>query len=82
MHGGIVCAVLDGAMANCLFATGRAGRTGRLTVRFRQPVLARGTATVSARLVRIRGRRAELEAALEQDGQVKAGASGVFMLDG
>jgi hypothetical protein len=50
-------------------------------VRFEQAVLARGTASVSARVVRSRARRVELSAALTQDGTTKATASGVFMLD-
>jgi damage-control phosphatase, subfamily I len=81
VHGGVVSAVLDGAMANCLFEEGRSGRTARLTVRFRHPVLARGTAQVSARLLRSRGRFAELSADLTQENEVKASARGVFMLD-
>jgi acyl-coenzyme A thioesterase PaaI-like protein len=81
IHGGIVCTLLDAAMAHCLFATGRSGRTGRLSVRFRHPVAARTTARVFATLVRMRGRVAALTATLTQDGQVKATASGTFVLD-
>jgi hypothetical protein len=82
LHGGIVSAVLDGAMANCLFHAGITGHTGRLSVRFRQPVEAGRPATVSARLARSRQRAAELSAELTQDGRTKASASAVFMLEG
>lgn len=68
-------------MTHCLLRAGRSGRTGRLSVRFEQVVLARGTANVSARIVRSRGRRVELSAMVTQDGATKATASGVFMLD-
>jgi acyl-coenzyme A thioesterase PaaI-like protein len=81
IHGGIVCTLLDAAMTHCLLRAGRSGRTARLTVRFEQAVLARGRASVSARMVRSRGRRVELAAMLTQDGATKAIASGVFMLD-
>lgn len=79
LHGGVVCALLDGAMANCLFVAGRPGRTGRLTVRFRHPVEARGHVTVSARLVRWHGRLADLTADVRQDGRVVATATAQFM---
>jgi acyl-coenzyme A thioesterase PaaI-like protein len=81
IHGGIVCTLLDAAMTHCLLQAGRSGRTGRLSVRFEQAVVARGAARVSARVIRSRGRRVELAATLTQGGATKATASGVFMLD-
>jgi acyl-coenzyme A thioesterase PaaI-like protein len=81
IHGGIVCTLLDAAMTHCLFAAGRSGRTGRLSVRFRHPVAARGSAQVSAAIVRLRGRVASMTARLTQDGEVKATASAAFVLD-
>jgi acyl-coenzyme A thioesterase PaaI-like protein len=81
IHGGIVCTLLDAAMTHCLFAAGRSGRTGRLSVRFRHPVAARGSATVSAAVVRMRGSAASMAATLMQDGEVKATASATFVLD-
>jgi acyl-coenzyme A thioesterase PaaI-like protein len=79
VHGGIVSAVLDGAMANCLFRLGRVAHTGSLSVRFRQPVLVGKRATVRAWLARSHGRLHVLGAELEQDGQVKAVASAKFL---
>jgi hypothetical protein len=38
VHGGIVSAVLDGAMANCLLHLGCVAHTGGLSIRFRHPV--------------------------------------------
>jgi acyl-coenzyme A thioesterase PaaI-like protein len=79
IHGGIVSAVLDGAMAHCLFHLGRVAHTGSLAVRFRHPVVVDRQATVRARLERSLGRLHILSAELEQDRQVKATASGKFV---
>lgn len=79
VHGGIVSAVLDGAMVHCLFHLGRVAHTGSLVVRFRHPVVVSKTARVLARLERSRGRLHVLSAELEQDGQVKVVASAKFL---
>jgi acyl-coenzyme A thioesterase PaaI-like protein len=79
VHGGIVSAVLDGAMAHCLFHLGRVAHTGSLAVRFRHPVVVDRQARVRARLERSLGRMHMLSAELEQDGQVKVTASGRFV---
>jgi acyl-coenzyme A thioesterase PaaI-like protein len=49
MHGGIVSALLNGAMTNCLFARGVKAMTGELTVRFLLPVKTNCAAVVRAR---------------------------------
>jgi acyl-coenzyme A thioesterase PaaI-like protein len=79
VHGGIVSAVLDGAMAHCLFHLGRVAHTGSLAVRFRHPVVVDRQARVRARLDRSLGRMHMLSAELEQDGQVKVTASAKFI---
>jgi acyl-coenzyme A thioesterase PaaI-like protein len=79
VHGGILSAVLDGAMTHCLFHLGRVAHTGSLVVRFRHPVVVGRTARVLARLERSRGRLHILSAELEQDGQVKVVASAKFL---
>lgn len=79
LHGGIVSAVLDGAMAHCLFQLGRVAHTGSLNVRFRFPVLVGRRATVEAWLEGSRGRLYALRARLEQDDRVKVEASARFM---
>jgi methionine-gamma-lyase len=38
LHGGVIATLLDAAMTNCLFAHGRCGVTGQLSLRFRHPV--------------------------------------------
>jgi len=79
LHGGVVSAVLDGAMAHCLFRLGRVGHTGSLQVRFRHPILVGKTASVEARLELSRGRLHVLSARLEQEGTIKAEASARFV---
>lgn len=38
LHGGVVCALLDSAMVNCLFSIGITAVTAELAVRFTHPV--------------------------------------------
>jgi len=79
LHGGVVSAIADGAMTNCLFAHGIAAVTAELNVRFRHPMVLGTPLTVTARITR----RAEplflVEAELTQAGQLKAKATGKFM---
>jgi len=79
LHGGVISAIADGAMTNCLFAHGVAAVTAELEVRFRHPVCLGSPLTVTARITR----RAEplflVEAELAQQGQLKARANGKFM---
>jgi acyl-coenzyme A thioesterase PaaI-like protein len=79
VHGGIIAAVLDGAMAHCLFALGRTAVTAELTLKFRHPVATGRPATVRARIERDLAPLYLLEAELVQDGIVKATGSAKFM---
>lgn len=38
LHGGVISALIDGAMTNCMFAHGYAALTAELNVRFHHPV--------------------------------------------
>lgn len=78
-HGGITSAVLDGAMTNWLFAHGLTCVTAELNVRFRHPVVLGEPATVTARLKRDSHPLYELEACIQQNGQLKVRAMGRFM---
>jgi uncharacterized protein (TIGR00369 family) len=82
LHGGIICALLDGAMTNCLFANGQAAVTAELTVRFLQPVRIGRSASVSARSVSGGTRLVQLEAEMLQDGVAVARATAKFMRRG
>ena len=79
LHGGVICALLDGAMTNCVFASGSAAVTGDLHVRFRSPVVARGSATVRAWIEVSSPPLYKLAAQLEQDGEIKATAKARFV---
>jgi acyl-coenzyme A thioesterase PaaI-like protein len=79
LHGGFVAVLLDSAMTNCMFAHGLVGMTGELKVRFRHVVRIGKTARVRAWLERSSHRLHVFGASLEQDGKIKATASGRFM---
>ncbi len=81
LHGGMVCALFDGAMANCLFEAGVVARTASISVRFRHAVRTGTPATIVARITRGRGRLHELTAALSQDGELRVEATGKFLED-
>lgn len=53
LHGGVVAALLDSAMTNCLFARGVAAVTARLDVRYRHPVCLDEGAEVTASVSRL-----------------------------
>ena len=74
VQGGIVSTLLDSAMTNCLFSDGIEAMTARLNIRFSEPVLVNRKLTVSACLVRQRGRFYELKAWITQDNKQKASA--------
>ena len=79
LHGGVVSALLDGAMTNCLFSHGHPGVTAELLVRFRHPVYTDATATVRAWIERCSPPLHVLKAEVVQNGQLKATGCGKFM---
>ena len=80
LHGGIVALLLDAAMTHCLFARGLQGVTARLSIRYSHPVDLEVPATVRAAVERSRGLLRDLEASISQGGQIRATASGCFLL--
>lgn len=79
LHGGVIAALLDSAMTNCLFAHGKAALTGELNVRFLKPVIVSRGATVSARVAESLPPLFYMEADIRQDGEIMAKASAKFM---
>jgi acyl-coenzyme A thioesterase PaaI-like protein len=79
LHGGVVAALADGAMTNCLFAQGIQALTAALHVRYRSPVLATEALTVRAWRVSERHGMYTLRAEIQQAGHVKAQALGKFL---
>jgi acyl-coenzyme A thioesterase PaaI-like protein len=79
LHGGVIAALLDGAMANCLFAQGIRALTGDLRIRYRSPVLVAEELTVRAWVESSWHELFNLQAELTQADQIKARAEGKFM---
>lgn len=79
LHGGVVSALLDSAMTNCLFSKGVVAVTAELTVRFLSPVRLDRPAEVTAAVTRVRGPLYYLQAALTQGQTLTARAQATFM---
>ena len=79
LHGGVVAALLDGAMSHWLLARGLEAVTADLQVRYVHPVEVEVPATVGARRRERRGSIHEMEAWLIQDGQLRARAHARFL---
>ena len=79
LHGGLIAAMLDGAMTNCLFARGIRGLTAELKVRYHESVAASEEVLLQAWLDDDAHGLYQLRAKLTQGGAVKASATGKFM---
>lgn len=79
MHGGVIAAILDGAMMNCLFAHGKIAVTGALTVRFLSPLAVKQAATVRARIKKSISTWHILESELLQGKRIVATGTAKFM---
>ena len=79
LHGGVTAAILDDAMANCLFSLGVAGVTGELVVRYETPVQLGGSAQVRAELIRSCDPVYHLKAELRQEGVLCVSATARFL---
>jgi acyl-coenzyme A thioesterase PaaI-like protein len=79
IHGGLLAAALDEAMAYALYYTGVKGLTARMEVRFRAPVHRGDSLEVEARVTRDTRRLVDIEGRLLRDGDVVAESFGRFM---
>ncbi len=79
LHGGVIAALLDSAMTNCLFAHGRVALTGELAVRFLKPVMVDRPAVVSARMDEALAPLFKMRGELRQNGVIVARATAKFM---
>jgi len=80
LHGGVIAALLDGAMTNCLFALGHRALTVELRVRYHAGVAAAEETLLRAWLEDDSHGLYQLRAELAQGGTVKASAAGKFMM--
>lgn len=79
LHGGIVSALLDGAMTNCLFAHGIRALTADLKIRFLSSVNAPDAVQLRARIQRSWSRFYVLKSELFQKNVLKAAATAIFV---
>ena len=79
LHGGVIAALLDSAMTQCLFAHGRQGLTAELKVRYRHGVTIEEPMTVRAWIKHSANRYHVLQAELHQKDCAKAIATAKFM---
>jgi acyl-coenzyme A thioesterase PaaI-like protein len=80
LHGGVIAALLDGAMTNCLFARGLPALTVELKVRYHASVLAAEEVSIRAWLEDDSHGLYQLRSELRQNGTVKVSASAKFMM--
>ncbi|HEY8693667.1 MAG TPA: PaaI family thioesterase [Chloroflexota bacterium] len=80
MHGGLVTVLLDEAMAWAASASSTVYYTGRLEVRYRQPVRSGTPLTVRGWIARNRGRTLETRAEVQSEsGDTLAEATALFL---
>lgn len=79
LHGGVVAALLDSAMTNCLFSRGIVAVTAEMTVRFLNPVRLDQPAEVTAAVAMVRGPLYCMRAELAQGPGLMARAQATFM---
>lgn len=79
VHGGILAAILDEAMAYVLFYGGIQGVTGRMGIRFRRAARANDRLRVEARLVRETEKIADVEGHLWRGSALVAEADARFL---
>ena len=79
VHGGILAAVLDDAMANCLWLRGVAAVTAKLSLRYRAPVPVGASLLVYGRLLEEREKIATAEARMTTaEGELLVEATGTL----
>lgn len=78
LHGGMISALIDGAMTNCLFAHGVAGVTAQLKVRFRRAAILGKPVTVRSQLLGESRPLFRLQAEVVQGAFVVATAEATF----
>ncbi len=80
VHGGIISTVLDEAMTKLAYSLGMNAVTGRLTVRFKKPLMVGEKVRVTGRIIKESGRTVEAGAeAVKDDGTVVAAAEGLLV---
>lgn len=80
MHGGVTSAALDEAMGWAMYGVGVWAVTGKMEVKFRQPLPLHQKAVVSGEVIRNRGRWLEVRGEIRnEEGRLMAESYGLFM---
>jgi len=80
MHGGATSAALDEAMGWAMYGLGMWAVTGKMEVKFRQPLPLHQKATVWGEVIRNRGRWLEVRGEIcSEEGKLMAESYGLFM---
>jgi len=80
MHGGVMAAALDEAMGWAMYALGAWAVTGKMEVKYRQPLPLHQKATVSGEIIRNRGQWLEMRGEIRsEEGRLMAESYGLFM---
>lgn len=80
IHGGILAAIIDASMTQCLMGHGIAGYTGELSIRYRDPVALNSVAEMETRLVNDRfDKFYEIETAVLQEKKTCVTAKAKFL---
>jgi acyl-coenzyme A thioesterase PaaI-like protein len=80
MHGGVMAAALDEAMGWAMYALGVWAVTGKMEVKYRQPLPLHQKATVSGEVIRNRGHWLEMRGEIRsEEGRLMAESYGLFM---
>ncbi|MDD5087341.1 MAG: PaaI family thioesterase [bacterium] len=79
VHGGVLAAMIDSAMSNCLFVERINAVTAEFTIRYHRPVYVHRPAIVRARLDKSSSRLHLLSGEIWQDDRIVASAKSKFM---
>jgi uncharacterized protein (TIGR00369 family) len=79
LHGGVIAALIDGAMTNCLFARGVCAVTAELNVRYLAGISSAEELLVTAAVEYARHRYFRLVAEISQRNTIKVRAGGKFV---
>lgn len=79
MHGGIIAALLDSTMTNCLFRSGIRALTGELNIRYKKPIPAKAEIELIAEIISEKPPLYIIEAVINCDSRLMAKASAKFI---
>jgi acyl-coenzyme A thioesterase PaaI-like protein len=80
VHGGIIAAVIDASMAQCLMGHGIIAYTAELSVRYKKPVFIHESVELRTKIVEdFKGKMFRLESCIVQNDLIKAKANAKFI---